>query len=343
MQSYTDTYRKKQAQIIRARQLEGRLLAIDDYNADQFPLPVVNGIARAGKYGGFETDAGPFQRSTGIPTWEIQARFLPDIPLVPLRLASVHAHESGLLVTLQDGTQLALDEIWSADKNAYELLNKVNQLLSSDHALGAVAWELTWEDGFEQKRPRNMRLMNDHVSVICSSAVWDTEGNQLVAATLISPDAQSLRAITATLATNSKKGLTLSTDGVSIYLQNARRGFTAISGGLAAAGAEGHILTILHPLAGNPQEQTADQFYVLAPKGQSLQTVFSERLALAIPWPTKPDWVDYLLQAGSEMGLLTHLDTSGPDFPEALCVKKSADDWKAVIEAGITAGKISLA
>ena len=58
MQSYNDTYRKKQAQIIRARQLEGWLVAVDDYCADQFPLPVVNGIARAGKYGGYETDAG---------------------------------------------------------------------------------------------------------------------------------------------------------------------------------------------------------------------------------------------------------------------------------------------
>ena len=85
MQNYTDTYRKKQAQAIRARQLEGMLLAIDDYCADQFPLPVVNEIARTGKYGGYEIDAGPFKRSTGTPTWEIQAHLLPEIPLVPLR------------------------------------------------------------------------------------------------------------------------------------------------------------------------------------------------------------------------------------------------------------------
>ena len=342
MQNYTDTYRKKQAQAIRARQLEGMLLAIDDYCADQFPLPVVNEIARAGRYGGYEIDAGPFKRSTGTPTWEIQAHFLPDIPLVLLRLASVHAHEKGLLVTMQDGTQFSLDEVWTADKSSYDLLAKVNQRLATDHALGAVAWELTWEDGFEQKRPSSMRLMNDHVSVVCSSAAWDEQNNQLVAATLVSPEAQSFRAITATLATNSKKGLTLSADGVSHYLNNARRGFTAVSGGLSQSGAEGHVLTILHPLTGNPQEQTADHFYVLVAKDQDLQAAFSERLALAIPWPTRPEWAEYLLSAGLEKDLLSDLKTSGPDFSSALCVQKNSSGWKEILEAGIARDKIAL-
>jgi hypothetical protein len=342
MQSYNDTYRKKQAQIIRMRQLDGWLVAVDDYCADQFPLPVVNGIARAGKYSGYETDSGPFKRSSAASTWEIQASCLPEIPLVPLRLASVHAHESGLLVTLQDGDQFSLDEIWTADINAYQLLTKVNQRFATDHALGAVAWELTWEEDFLQKRPCLMRLINDHVSVVCSSAAWDMEGKQLIAATLVSPEQQSLRAITATLATNSKKGLTLTAGGLSHYLNNARRGFTAVSGGLSQAGAEGHVLTILHPLTGNPQEQTAEHFYVLVAKGQDLQAVFSERLALAIPWPTKPEWAEYLLTEGLEQELLVHLETSGPDFSAALCVQKDSDGWKAVLEAGLTAGRISL-
>ena len=343
MQNYSDTYRKKQTQAIRARQLEGKLLAIDQYNAEMFPLPVVNDLARSGKYGGFETDAGPFQRSIGTPTWEIQARLLPEIPLVPLRLASVHAHESGMTVTLQDGTRLTLDEIWTADKNAYEMLTRVNQQLSRDPSLGAVAWELTWEETFFEKRPHLMRLMNDHVSVVCSSAAWDENGRQLVAVTLVSPEAQSLRAITATLATNSKKGLTLSTDGVSVYLQNAKRGFTAVSGSLSQADADGHVLTLLHPLAGNPQEQAAENFYVLAVKGQSLPEIFHERLALAIPWPTKPEWVAYLLQAGAEKELVTELSTSGPDFPRALSVRKDSAGWKAIIETGLASGKIRLA
>lgn len=342
MQSYHDTYRKKQAQLIRTRQLEGWLVAVEDYCADQFPLPVITGLAHAGKYSGYETEAGSFKRSSAASTWEIQASLLPLSPLVPLRLASIHAHETGLRVTLQDETQFSLDEIWTADQNPYELLTKVNQRLASDPTLGAVAWELTWDESFFQNRPRLMRLMNDHVSVVCSSAAWDVEGKQLIAATLVSPEQQSLRAITATLATNSKKGLTLMAEGVSHYLNNARRGFTAVSGSLTQAGAEGQVLTLLHPLTGNPQEQTAEHFYVLVAKGQTLPAVFSERLALAIPWPTRPEWAEYLLSAGLEHALLAHLETSGPDFSAALCVQKDSDDWKAVLEAGLAASRIRL-
>ena len=69
---------------------------------------------------------------------------------------------------------------------------------------------------------------------------------------------------------------------------------------MAASGAEGHLLSIVHPLTGNPQEQPADFFYVLAPKGRNLAEVFSERLALAIPWPTRSDWIGYLMEVGAE-------------------------------------------
>jgi len=71
---------------------------------------------------------------------------------------------------------------------------------------------------------------------------------------LVSPNIQSLRAITAFLATNIKKGLTLSVIDASHHLQNTRHGFSAISGSLVASGAEGNLLTIVKPLAGNLQE-----------------------------------------------------------------------------------------
>jgi hypothetical protein len=342
MQVYSDTYRKKQAQLIRARQLEGQLVALDDYAAEQFPLPVVNGLAQVGKYGGYETASGAFKQLAGAPAWEIPAGCLPEVPLVPLRLASVQVLSTGLRVTLQDGDQFTLDEVWTADQHAYDLLTKVNQRLAGDPALGAVAWELLWEEADFERRPRLLRLMNDHVSVVCASAAWDPDGKQLVAATLVAPEQQSLRAITATLATNSKKGLTLTVAGLSHYLNNARRGFTAVAGGLAQAGAEGYVLTLRHPLAGNPQEQTADHFYVLVTQGQTLATVFSERLALAIPWPTKPEWAEYLLTAGQEQELLRHLETSGPDFPAALWVQKDASGWQAVLETGLAQGQLRL-
>ncbi|MCX6082189.1 MAG: hypothetical protein NTW32_21885 [Chloroflexi bacterium] len=40
--------------------------------------------------------------------------------------------------------------------------------------------------------------------------------------------------------------------------------------------------------------------------------------------------------------MLTHLETSGPDFSAALCVQKNSSGWKEVLEAGIAKGRISL-
>jgi len=342
MQNYQDKYLKQQLELILQAQANGKLVAVESYSEDRYPLPALSELpgVRAARYGGYEIDGFPFRRS-GVPgAWDINAAKLPGVPVVPLKLASVHAHEAGVLVTLADGTRLTLDETWTAGESAYDLLGKVNRRLAGDRALCAAAWEVIWEDTFE--RPHTLSLATEHVSVVCSSAAWDAENRQLVAATLVSPSTQSLRAITATLATNSKKGLTLSVDGASHYLQNTRRGFTAVSGSLAASGAEGHLLSIVHPLTGNPQEQPADFFYVLAPKGRNLAEVFSERLALAIPWPTRPDWTGYLLEVGIEKELVRQLDTRGPDFESALCVQKNEDGWKAVIESGLAEGWISI-
>ncbi len=342
MQNYQDKYIKEQVELIVQSQANGKLVVVEKDDG-RYPLPTIAELpgVRAGRFGGFELDGIPFRRFSIPMLWDISAGKFPGVEVVPLQLASVHAHQTGLLVTTADGTQFTLDERWTAGESPQDLLNKVNRKLAGDKALCAMAWEITWSDNLEH--PHSLSLATEHVSVVCSSAAWDTENRQLVAATLVSPSTQSLRAITATLATNAKKGLTLSVDGSSHYLQNARRGYTAVSGGLSASGAEGNILTIVHPLAGNPQEQPTDYFYVLVPKGQNLAAVFIERLALAIPWPTKPEWTGYLMEAGSEKELLRTLDTSGPDFTSALCVQKSEDGWKAVIEAGLADGRIHIA
>ena len=341
MQNYQDKYLKDQVELIAQSQANGKLVVIETDNG-RYPLPAITELpgVRAGRFGGFELDGVPFRRFPVPAVWDIQAAKFPGMEVIPLQLASVHAHEVGLLVTTADGTQFTLDERWTAGEGPHDLLNKVNRKLAGDKALCAMAWEVIWDDNFE--RPHSLSLATEHVSVVCSSAAWDTENRQLVAATLVSPSTQSLRAITATLATNAKKGLTLSVDGSSHYLQNARRGYTAVSGNLSASGAEGNLLTIIHPLAGNPQEQPTDHFYVLVPKGQDLAAVFIERLALAIPWPTRPEWTDYLMEAGSEKELLHTLDISGSDFTSALCVQKSEDGWKSVIEAGLADSKIHI-
>lgn len=342
MQNYQDKNLKERVEMIAQSQANGKLVAIETEYSNRYPLPAISELpgVRAGRFGGFELDGVPFRRYPVPAIWEISAAKFPDIQVIPLQLASVHVHEVGLLVTAADSTQFTVDELWTAGERAEYLLVKVNRRLAADKTLGAVAWEVIWDDNYQH--PHSMSLATEHVSVVCSSAVWDADNHQLVAATLVSPSAQSLRAIMATLATNSKKGLTLSVDGSSHFLQNARRGFTAVSGNLSASGAEGNVQTIVHPLAGNPQDQPADHFYVLVPKGQDLGAVFIERLALAISWPTRPEWTGYLMQTGSEKELLRTLNACGPDFASALCVQKNEDGWKAIIEAGILEGKISI-
>jgi hypothetical protein len=342
MQNYQDKYMKEQVELISQSQTNGKLVVVETEYDTRYPLPAITELpgVRSGRFGGFELDGVPFRRFPIHTIWDINAAKFPSVKVIPLQLASVHAHATSLLVTAADGTQFTLDERWTAGESAQDLLNKVNRKLVGDKALCAMAWEVTWDDNLE--RPHSLSLATEHVSVVCSSAAWDTENRQLVAATLVSPNTQSLRAITATLATNAKKGLTLSVDGSSHYLQNARRGYTAVSGNLSASGAEGNVLTISHPLAGNPQEQPTDHFYILVPKGQDLAIVFIERLALAIPWPTRPEWTSYLMEAGSEKELLRTLDIGGPDFTSALCVQKSEDAWKTVIEAGLAASRIHI-
>jgi hypothetical protein len=342
MQNYQDKYLKQQLGLIVQAQANGKLVALEVSFADRYPLPALSELpgVHPARYGGYEIDGYPFRRS-GVPgAWDINAAKLQGVPVVSLKLASVHAQEAGVLVTLADGTQLTLDETWTAGEKPYDLLSKVNRRLAGDRLLCAAAWEVTWEDTFE--RPHTLSLATEHVSVVCSSVAWDAENHQLVAATLVSPSTQSMRAITSTLSTNSKKSLTLSVDGASHYLQNTRRGFTAVSGSLTASGAEGHLLSIAHPLTGNPQEQPADFFYALAPKGQKLADVFNERLALAVPWPTQPDWTGYLMEVGTEKNLVRPLDACGPDFESALCVQKNETSWKAVIERGLAEGWISI-
>lgn len=341
MQNYQDKYMKEQVELIAQSQANGKLVVVEKDDG-RYPLPTIAELpgVRAGRFGGFELDGIPFRRFSIPMLWDISAGKFPSVEVVPLQVASVHAHQTGLLVTTANDTQFTLDEIWTAGENPHDLLAKVNRRLAGDKALCAVAWEMTWDDHYEH--PHIMSLATEHVSVVCSSAVWDDETHQLVAATLISPSTQSLRAITATLATNSKRGLTLSVDGTSHYLQNARRGYTAISGSLSASGADGNVLTILHPLAGNPQEQTADHFYVVVSKAQELAVVFFERLALAIPWPTRPEWTPYLMEEGCAKELIFYLSKRGPDFDVAILVQKNEDGWKAIIETGLENGSISI-
>ena len=210
------------------------------------------------------------------------------------------------------------------------LLEDVNTALGE-----ALRPEVVTElEGIEEPVP-TLRVSNESVLVYASRAVWDEERGQLVAATLTSTSMMSLRAILATLATNSRQTIRLA--GVpglgTLSLENARRGYFGayhrLEGGYAA--------TIYHPLSGDPRQDKAAYFYTVG-AGESFLT----RLKTAIPWPVRDEWYEYLMENGKNEGLVHELDVVG-DFPPSYRVQTGDESgWEDVISAGITGGKLSL-
>lgn len=341
MQDYKDTYLENQVRQIARLQAEGKFIAADEYLTERLPLPRVDelpGIEYDTQRYGYAAPWGRFVRGPVSGSWLLSEGHPPE-KQNPIRSVTAQVKQNHVFIAL-DEQLVPTAERWLAGENAYNLLARVNAGLVKDLALGAVACRLEWDESELDKRLHDLRLANEHVSVVCASIVWDNANHQLVAATLVSPEQQSLRAITATLATNSKKSLSISVDGTSHYLQNARRGFTCISGNLAPVGAEGHVLSLLHPLAGNPQEQAGQHFYVVAAKDEPLAPKFAERLNLAIPFPVQPAWAEYLLEAGE--ALVTPLSLAGDDYPAGICVQRDIFAWQEVIQAGLKAGSIHL-
>jgi hypothetical protein len=341
MQEYKDTYLENQVRQVARLQAEGKFIAADEYLSERLPLPRVDelpGIEYDTKRYGYVAPWGRFARGPIAGSWLLVEGTAPESQ-TPIQTITARVENNRVFIEI-NGQMVSTPERWLASENAYQLLAKLNAGLVKDHALSAVVCRLEWDESELDKRLRDLRLANEHVGVVCSSIVWDSDHHQLVAATLVSPEQQSLRAITATLATNSKKSLSISVDGTSHYIQNARRGFTCVSGNLAVVGAEGHVLSILHPLAGNPQEQTGEHFYVVAAKDENLAAKFAERLNLAIPFPVQLAWAEYLLEAGSE--LVSPLPLAGDDFPAAVCVQRDIFAWQEIIQTGLKQGKIKL-
>ena len=341
MQEYKDTYLENQVRQIAQLQEQGKFIAADEHLAERLPLPRIDnlpGIEYDTHRYGYVAPWGHFVRGPVSGSWILSEGIAPQMQNT-LQSVTAIVRNSCVFIDM-DEQLLPTGERWLASDSAYILLTKINANLARDPALSAVACRLEWEDNELDRRIHDLRLANEHVSVVCSSAVWDDDNHQLVAATLVSPEQQSLRAIIATLATNSKKSLSISVDGTSHYIQNARRGFTCISGNLAAAGAEGYVLSLLHPLAGNPQEQAGQHFYVVAAKDESLAPKFAERLNLAIPFPVQPAWAEYLLEAGE--ALVAPLSLAGEDYPAGICVQRDIFAWQEVIQTGLKAGSIHL-
>jgi hypothetical protein len=342
MQDYKDTYLENQVRRVARLQTEGKFIAADEYLAERLPLPRVDelpGIQYDARQHGYVVPWGRFTRGPVSGSWLLAEGQAPETQN-PIRSVTTRVQDNRVFILL-DEQMLPTSERWLAGENAYNLLARVNAGLVKDLALGLVACRLEWEETELDKRLHDLRLANDHVSVVCSSAVWDPDRHALVAITLVSPEQQSLRAITATLCTNSKKSLTLSVDNQTQAIENTRRKYIAVSGNLAAVGAEGHLVTLLHPLSGNPQEEASEAFYIVTAQGETLPTRFAERLNLAIPYPVRAAWAKYLLEQGLQENLVKKLSLAGDDFQEALWVSK-AGGWRTIIENGLKQGLIKL-
>jgi len=342
MQDYKDTYLESQVRQVARLQTEGKFIAADEYLAERLPLPRADelpGIQYDARQHGYVAPWGRFIRGPVSGSWLLAEGQAPETQN-PIRSVTARVQDNRVFILL-DEQMLPTAERWLAGENAYNLLARVNAGLVKDLALGLVACRLEWDEAELDKRLHNLRLSNDHISVVCSSAVWDPDRHALVAVTLVSPEQQSLRAITATLCTNSKKSLTLSVDNQTQVLENTRRKYIAVSGNLAAVGAEGHLVTLLHPLSGNPQEEASEAFYIVTAQGEPLPARFAERLNLAIPYPVRDTWAKYLLEQGLQENLVRKLSLAGDDFQAALWVSK-AGGWRTIIENGLKDGEIRL-
>ena len=188
-----------------------------------------------------------------------------------------------------------------------------------------------------------IRIANDSAMLFASSAIWDPDEQQLVAAQVVTTSQELLKAIKATLANNGGKNyLTVKTHEDSAYLRGARRGYLSVSSSLVSANADGTVTALLHPLSGDPQTNRAEHMYLVVAPGESVSQKFVERLDLAIPWPIQPEWADYLLEAGQTADLVFLLPGSGNDFAAGFRILKNETLWQQVIADGLKEGRITI-
>lgn len=279
--------------------------------------------------------------------------YLPQAQILPA-VAMLYPASGFTRIVLQDEQEktIELDLVPEDNTLLQRFLPQLNQTLAE---AGWMVWKLIWMEDL----PEIIRLANDSAVVWATSALWDPEAQQLVATQMASPSQQLLKAIYATLVTNSRKGLSIHNQSTSVAVFGARRRYIQIGGNLHAAHARGHLLALEHLLSGNPAEQPEEFFYVIGLTGEDLTRKFAERLDLAIPWPVQSIWAAPLLRAGQNAGLITWLAQAGPheaaeaheslsvsaiptEYAVGLRVSKDVSGWQAVITEALQAGDITL-
>ncbi len=345
---YENTFLRERIAKAAALQRSGHILAAGDKDGYYaLPLPYFRdtpGLVRSRYPADYECPWGTFKYDTGVyayiftptstelpPGWE-------DYPLnTPLQALPAKVYPEQVVIQYQE-QQISLD-LETSGLSERELLTTINGTLIQDRQPFMV-WKLEWA---EETELDVIRISNESAMIFASGAVWSPEDSQLVAALAVSSSRELLQAIKATLANNSNKSyLTMRSAAGGAYLKGAKRGFTHASSSLNKVNAQGMAIALLHPLAGNPQEDAADHFYVVAAAGESLPDKFGERLALAVPWPTHPEWSAHLLAAGQEADLVQPLPTAGVDFSAAVRVAKDLFAWQEVISAVLKSGAITL-
>lgn len=259
----------------------------------------------------------------------------PDEIVYPLHLAVAQIYDDYAALIRDDGVEFRIDLTWYAGEGGWSYINRLNAILASDLESGTVAWKVSWEPEVEERRPANIAIITEHLRVYCSSVAMDTENHQLVAATLVSTEAQSFRAVMAMLATNSRQTFSIAVGSKSNFMENTKKGYTSVSGNFLKEGAEGHIVTILHPLAGDPSEVGGDYFYLVNTNEKTLELEFFIKLSVAIAWPILQAWAHDLLLAGIDTGLVIPLECIGPDFKKAYRVMRNSEKWGAIISTGV--------
>ncbi len=337
-----DTFLKSRAMRAIALQEQGRFI-VDQRN--EMPLPKLDlKYSRAtdeyGRYYDYETAWGKFSFDPETRSLLVLRKGDPPPELIPqpkLTLATATVH-TGFVSIHNNGKSFDLD-FQSRDSVDYSTLRLVNQTLAAEQ-LPVVVWEL---DEADKETPPIIRITNDSAMLFASSAIWDNDEQQLVAAQVVTTSQELLKAIKATLANNGNKNyLTVKSPDGDAFLKGAKRGYVSVNNNLSGANAEGTVTALLHPLSGDPQANTAEFFYIVAAPDEAISQKFAERLDLAIPWPLQPEWADYLLEAGQEADLVQVLPGSGKDFSAGLRVAKNESKWQQVIANGLKTGRISI-
>jgi hypothetical protein len=339
----TNEHLKARAECAIVLQAQGQFLV--DFRRE-LPLPAIENLRYShdrdelGRYYDYETDWGRFSFASQDRSLLVLKKGTPPSEFLPqpkLQLATATIH-TGYASIHNNGSSFELD-FQTRDQCNWETLQLLNQTLGAEK-IPIVVWQV---EQAENETPPIIRIANDSAMLFASSAIWDNDEGQLVAAQVVTTSQELLKAIKATLANNNAKSyLSLKAPDDNTYLKGARRGFITVSNSLANANAEGTVTVLLHPLSGDPQAQTQEHFYVVGSTVEPIAQKFCERLDLAIPWPLQPTWSDYLLEAGQEADLVEVLPCAGTDFSAGLRVRKNESAWARVISEGLKAGRINL-